>query len=92
MGKRSAAHIRAQKNGKIRDNYTCQVCGSKEKVEGHHIIDHQFCGAAKKDNIISLCHECHKKAHNGKLDLFKFWISTANANEIIFPQKIFEKM
>lgn len=70
--KRSSAHIRAQKNGKIRDNYTCQVCGSKNKVEGHHIIDHQFSGAASTDNIISLCHDCHKSVHKGLLDLFKF--------------------
>lgn len=70
--KRSSAHIRAQKNGKIRDNYTCQVCGSKNKVEGHHIIDHQFSGAATTDNIISLCHDYHKSVHKGLLDLFKF--------------------
>ncbi len=70
--KRSSAHIRAQKKGKIRDRYTCQVCGSKNKVEGHHIIDHQFLGAAAIDNIISLCHNCHKAVHNGKLNLFKF--------------------
>ena len=54
MAKRSSAHTRAQKNGKIRDGYTCQACGSKNKVEGHHIIDHQFSGAASTDNIISL--------------------------------------
>lgn len=70
--KRSAAHTRAQKNGKIRDSYTCQVCGSKERVEGHHFIDHQFLGATSTDNIISLCHECHKSVHNGNLNLFKF--------------------
>lgn len=70
--KRSSAHIIAQKKGKIRDEYTCQVCGSKNRVEGHHIIDHQFFGAASIDNIISLCHNCHKSVHNGKLSLFKF--------------------
>lgn len=47
MAKRSSSHTRAQKNGKIRDGYTCQACGSKNKVEGHHIIDHQFSGAAQ---------------------------------------------
>ena len=70
--KRSPAHIRAQKNGKIRDKYTCQICGSHDNVEGHHIIDHQFSGAATVDNIISLCHACHRLVHNGKLNLFKF--------------------
>ena len=66
--KRSPAHIRAQKNGKIRDEYTCQICGSHDNVEGHH----KFSGAATVDNIISLCHACHRLVHNGKLNLFKF--------------------
>lgn len=70
--KRSAEHIRAQKYGKVRDEYTCQVCGSQNNVEGHHIIDLQFSGAATFDNIISLCHECHKAVHSGKINLFKF--------------------
>ena len=42
MAKRSSAQRRAQKEGKVRDNYTCQACGSKKDVEGHHILDHQF--------------------------------------------------
>lgn len=72
MTKRSSAHTRAQKNGKIRDGHTCQACGSKNNVEGHHIIDYQFSGAAAADNIISLCHDCHKSVHNGNLNIFKF--------------------
>ena len=70
--KRSSAHKRVQRLGKIRDKFTCQVCGSKHKVEGHHIIDHFFSGSAAIDNIISLCHNCHKSVHNGKLNIFKF--------------------
>ena len=72
MAKRSAAHVKAQKAGRERDLNTCQVCGSKNGVEGHHIIDHQFSGAADMDNIIALCHDCHVKAHKGLLSLLKF--------------------
>ena len=72
MAKRTAAHARAQRAGRERDLNTCQVCGSKEKVEGHHIIDHQYAGAANIDNIISLCHRCHTEVHGGKIDLLKF--------------------
>jgi len=72
MAKRSSAHVRAQKAGKIRDNYICQACGSRNKVEGHHIIDHQFMGAANVDNIISLCSKCHDNVHRGRLDILKF--------------------
>lgn len=71
MAKRSLEHRNAQRNGKIRDNYICQVCGTNHKVEGHHIIDHQFSGAGIIDNIISLCNKCHKEVHKGNIDIFK---------------------
>ena len=70
--KRSAEHNKAQRQGKARDNFTCQICGAKESVEGHHIIDVQFNGASDKDNIITLCSDHHKKAHKGKLTITKF--------------------
>lgn len=72
MAKRSSVHKRAQKEGKVRDNYTCQACGSKKDVEGHHILDHQFFGSATVDNIVSLCHSCHKEVHRGNIDIAKF--------------------
>lgn len=49
-----------------RDAYTCQKCGSKKKIELHHII-------AVKDspelifepsNVITLCHDCHTQTEN----------------------------
>lgn len=54
-----------------RDNYCCVMCpmkSSKEKAEGeldaHHITDRRFMpnGGYVKENGISLCEECHKKA------------------------------
>ncbi len=72
MAKRSAAHTKAQKQGRERDDNTCQVCGSAHKVEGHHIIDHQYRGAPSKDNIIALCHDCHREVHSGRMDIIKF--------------------
>ena len=72
MAKRSSAHIKAQREGRSRDLETCQACGSKEKVKGHHILDHQFSGAALADNIVSLCQKCHTNVHNGKMDILKF--------------------
>ena len=72
MAKRSSAHIKAQREGRSRDLETCQACGSKEKVQGHHSLDHQFSGAALADNIVSLCHKCHTNVHNGKMDILKF--------------------
>ena len=73
MGRnRSSAHTKAQRNGRERDYNRCQVCGSKKHVEGHHIIDHQFGGAANIDNIVALCRKHHNDLHSGKIDIFKF--------------------
>lgn len=68
---RASAHTRAQRAGRERDGNSCQVCGSKNHVEGHHIMDHQFGGAASVDNIIALCHKHHQDVHKGKLDIFR---------------------
>lgn len=62
-----------------RDKYTCQECGSKSTdkkhtvIEVHHIIPRSKGGSDKPDNMICLCHSCHKKAHanNNDNDLFR---------------------
>jgi 5-methylcytosine-specific restriction endonuclease McrA len=55
---------------RIRDNYTCQICG-KVWIEGQRRFDvhHKDCVKEKtkqydkyeieKDNLITLCHKCH---------------------------------
>lgn len=68
---RSSAHTKAQRAGRERDRNRCQICGSKNHVEGHHIVDHQFGGAANVDNIITLCHKHHRDVHKGSIDIFK---------------------
>lgn len=73
MGKRrSTAHTKAQKAGRFRDGNTCQICGSKDHVEGHHIVDYAFGGAASANNIIALCHKHHRAVHDGKINILKF--------------------
>lgn len=69
--KRSSAHTRAQREGRKRDGNVCQICGSADHVEGHHIIDYIFSGAANTENIISLCHKHHNDVHNGRIDIMK---------------------
>ncbi|MCK0507912.1 HNH endonuclease [Aromatoleum anaerobium] len=58
----------------VRDNYTCQECGDKNRqgrgsriqLEVHHII--ALCEdpslALDPDNLITLCRSCHYKTHN----------------------------
>ena len=69
---RNSAHRNAQRAGKSRDLNTCQFCGSKSNAEGHHINFLSKGGAAHKDNIITLCHDCHTDVHKGKKHVSRF--------------------
>ena len=72
MPKRSSAHLKAQRAGKIRDRNVCQVCGDANHPQGHHIFDVQLGGSPDVSNIITLCSVHHKKVHNGSINLTKF--------------------
>ena len=61
-----------------RDNYTCQECGileedCKTKLHVHH-IDYDKKNL-EKDNLISLCHNCHAKTTVRKKNKRMFWIN-----------------
>lgn len=49
-----------------RDNYTCQVCGSTERLEAHHIKEKCNFPELQYEvsNGICLCHSCHEKTDN----------------------------
>lgn len=55
-----------------RDCYGCRVCGQKENLTVHHIYAISTCLKKKyhfllkkKDNLVTLCRDCHLKAPNG---------------------------
>lgn len=50
-----------------RDGYKCRICGSKDKLEVHHIQFRSQGGSDTPDNLVCLCHDCHAKLHKGKL-------------------------
>lgn len=55
-----------------RDDYKCQICGSKDiQLEVHHIIYRSNGGSDRMDNLVTLCHDCHSKIHSGELEFNK---------------------
>ena len=57
-----------------RDNYTCQCCGAnpttKKGVKLHvHHIESRHKGGNAPNNLITLCRNCHKALHDGKVKL-----------------------
>ncbi len=48
-----------------RDNYICIKCGSKERLECHHLdgILYEPLLSADMDECITVCHKCHKEIH-----------------------------
>lgn len=54
-----------------RDGYKCQYCKGKHKdskLEVHHIIYRSQGGSDEAENLITLCHICHKALHDGKIN------------------------
>ena len=43
-----------------RDTFQCMQCGKTDFIETHHKVY----GIETLDNLITLCHSCHKKVHN----------------------------
>lgn len=55
---------------KARDGYTCAICKGKHKdrrLDVHHIIFRSQGGSDEAKNLITLCHTCHKKLHDGEI-------------------------
>lgn len=58
----------------FRDKYTCQCCGahgtSKTSVKLHvHHLESRKIGGNAPDNLITLCEDCHKGYHAGRIKL-----------------------
>lgn len=54
-----------------RDGHTCQHCKgkSKDKILNIHHIESRKTGGDSPSNLITLCETCHKKYHNGEIEL-----------------------
>ena len=48
-----------------RDNWTCQVCGSRNNLQVHHQQLRSQQGPDDESNLITLCAGCHEGLHRG---------------------------
>ncbi len=46
-----------------RDGWRCQVCGTRCRLEVHHIQLRSRGGRDCEDNLITLCSDCHARVH-----------------------------
>ncbi|GHV83642.1 hypothetical protein AGMMS50212_09820 [Spirochaetia bacterium] len=71
MGKnRPNEHLIVQKEGKELEFYTCMLCLKQfEGNHGHHLIKYSESGPAINENILTLCPDCHRKYHSGKINI-----------------------
>ena len=46
-----------------RDNWTCQVCGSRNNLQVHHQQLRSQQGSDEEFNLITLCAKCHAALH-----------------------------
>ena len=56
---------------RCRDGYKCRKCGSKTHLEVHHIVQRKDGGSDHRDNLVTLCHDCHVALHRGEFTLSK---------------------
>ena len=53
---------------RVRDGNQCALCGSKDRVEVHHIRKHKGKQGHNTTKMIALCGSCHRQARNPQSD------------------------
>jgi 5-methylcytosine-specific restriction endonuclease McrA len=46
-----------------RDGWRCQVCGSMQNLQVHHLKLRSRSGSDEEQNLITLCVQCHERMH-----------------------------
>ena len=49
-----------------RDDWRCQVCGSRTELQVHHMQSRAQLGADVEDNLFTVCAACHRAIHLNK--------------------------
>ena len=47
-----------------RDSWRCQLCGSMQQLEVHHLVFRSHGGKDIDENLLTLCHSCHSAVHD----------------------------
>jgi 5-methylcytosine-specific restriction endonuclease McrA len=50
-----------------RDDWRCQVCGSMQQLQVHHLEFRSHSGGDEEQNLITLCGGCHAQRHRNSL-------------------------
>ena len=59
----------------VEEQQWCQLCGSTNWLEIHHIIYRSQNGSNDKRNLIRLCKSCHQLVHSNKKKWQQFLIN-----------------
>jgi 5-methylcytosine-specific restriction endonuclease McrA len=49
-----------------RDGWRCQLCGSMQHLQVHHLEFRSRSGSDVEQNLITLCAACHGQVHKGR--------------------------
>ena len=60
----SQAYRKLQQHVLQRDGWRCQVCGSMQNLQVHHMEFRSHSGDDSETNLITLCAGCHAKVHH----------------------------
>ena len=67
-GKNYRQHSPLKEFVKARDNYTCQLCGSQERLEVDHIIPFAISHDSTLPNLRTLCVTCNRATRRKRKD------------------------
>ncbi len=59
----STSYTKLQRQVLERDGWRCQVCGSMQNLQVHHLKFRSQSGSDVEQNLITLCAECHELMH-----------------------------
>lgn len=72
MGRRSGVETRLRKKAFSRYGERCAKCGTRKRLEIHHIKPVVRGGTDDIENLIPLCRKCHKFAPDDYIDFLRF--------------------